>query len=189
MNCDEFDYMDASIYENCLLNCSTDQFNNLELGNNLRIFSQNILSFNRNFDSFSALLQQLECEIDIIILTETWISFAHYREINGYIGHHSFRSDRRGGGCSVYVRNELRSFLLPDFTISNVDIESVGVFVKGTKFELLVVGIYRPPHCSLIEFNIKLNEFLNATTPSKSCLLYTSPSPRDKRQSRMPSSA
>ena len=25
--------------------------------------------------------------------------------------------------------------------------------------------------------------------PSKSCLLYTSPSPRDKRQSRMPSSA
>ena len=26
-------------------------------------------------------------------------------------------------------------------------------------------------------------------TPDKSCLLYTSPSPRDKRQSRMPSSA
>ena len=25
--------------------------------------------------------------------------------------------------------------------------------------------------------------------PSKACLLYTSPSPRDKRQSRMPSSA
>ena len=27
------------------------------------------------------------------------------------------------------------------------------------------------------------------TTPGDSCLLYTSPSPRDKRQSRMPSSA
>ena len=29
----------------------------------------------------------------------------------------------------------------------------------------------------------------NARTQSSACLLYTSPSPRDKRQSRMPSSA
>ena len=31
--------------------------------------------------------------------------------------------------------------------------------------------------------------FLRADIIVKSCLLYTSPSPRDKRQSRMPSSA
>ena len=31
--------------------------------------------------------------------------------------------------------------------------------------------------------------FFNTFTPSYICLLYTSPSPRDKRQSRMPSSA
>ena len=38
-----------------------------------------------------------------------------------------------------------------------------------------------------------LEEFLQSIVPEsildKSCLLYTSPSPRDKRQSRMPSSA
>ena len=34
--------------------------------------------------------------------------------------------------------------------------------------------------------NAIINEFCNAFTD---CLLYTSPSPRDKRQSRMPSSA
>ena len=33
------------------------------------------------------------------------------------------------------------------------------------------------------------NELKLATGPYKACLLYTSPSPRDKRQSRMPSSA
>ena len=34
-----------------------------------------------------------------------------------------------------------------------------------------------------------LNQAENGETIIKSCLLYTSPSPRDKRQSRMPSSA
>ena len=34
-----------------------------------------------------------------------------------------------------------------------------------------------------------IREFIFITHHAKSCLLYTSPSPRDKRQSRMPSSA
>ena len=33
------------------------------------------------------------------------------------------------------------------------------------------------------------NDFILEIGPGKGCLLYTSPSPRDKRQSRMPSSA
>ena len=40
--------------------------------------------------------------------------------------------------------------------------------------------IYRDPKTMLQEYSLKLH---------KTCLLYTSPSPRDKRQSRMPSSA
>ena len=36
-------------------------------------------------------------------------------------------------------------------------------------------------------YNLQLKSEL--TRPDRSCLLYTSPSPRDKRQSRMPSSA
>ena len=35
----------------------------------------------------------------------------------------------------------------------------------------------------------KLNEIKELVKVNKCCLLYTSPSPRDKRQSRMPSSA
>ena len=34
-----------------------------------------------------------------------------------------------------------------------------------------------------------LDEFCNNDADRQTCLLYTSPSPRDKRQSRMPSSA
>ena len=38
-----------------------------------------------------------------------------------------------------------------------------------------------------IFYKLKLDRLAN--NPYRSCLLYTSPSPRDKRQSRMPSSA
>ena len=45
---------------------------------------------------------------------------------------------------------------------------------------------YFPP----IEFNEALIDVVNVLMDGlSSCLLYTSPSPRDKRQSRMPSSA
>ena len=41
----------------------------------------------------------------------------------------------------------------------------------------------------IYEHHIRLESVPNATEQAKTCLLYTSPSPRDKRQSRMPSSA
>ena len=41
-------------------------------------------------------------------------------------------------------------------------------------------------HLPLLEGKVLANMFFENST---SCLLYTSPSPRDKRQSRMPSSA
>ena len=42
---------------------------------------------------------------------------------------------------------------------------------------------------STINYNRKSKFIKSNSNTNKSCLLYTSPSPRDKRQSRMPSSA
>ena len=41
----------------------------------------------------------------------------------------------------------------------------------------------------LLNETVEINELEKNSDKSISCLLYTSPSPRDKRQSRMPSSA
>ena len=38
-------------------------------------------------------------------------------------------------------------------------------------------------------FGVKIGDLKKVLRKIKNCLLYTSPSPRDKRQSRMPSSA
>ena len=40
-----------------------------------------------------------------------------------------------------------------------------------------------------VNFTIGTNKTIGLLGPNGCCLLYTSPSPRDKRQSRMPSSA
>ena len=41
----------------------------------------------------------------------------------------------------------------------------------------------------LVEISVEKNEGMVTSTGSLSCLLYTSPSPRDVEESRMPSSA
>ena len=46
-----------------------------------------------------------------------------------------------------------------------------------------LIEVQKNSYKELTEFNVEAAEL------TKGCLLYTSPSPRDKRQSRMPSSA
>ena len=47
----------------------------------------------------------------------------------------------------------------------------------------------KPRVKKLIEKLVEHGIILDRSAPHRTCLLYTSPSPRDKRQSRMPSSA
>ena len=51
------------------------------------------------------------------------------------------------------------------------------------------VGTDEPAPPAIGEGVLTLQEAMRAAGASPACLLYTSPSPRDKRQSRMPSSA
>ena len=63
------------------------------------------------------------------------------------------------------------------------------LFLVPNKFDNTTIN---PENFLKLKGKIKIKETLliDKTIPEdKSCLLYTSPSPRDKRQSRMPSSA
>ena len=50
-------------------------------------------------------------------------------------------------------------------------------------------GIYASDLLVKSDLDVQIDLFEKMPTPFGFCLLYTSPSPRDKRQSRMPSSA
>ena len=63
------------------------------------------------------------------------------------------------------------------------DVESIGPEAQEVEAEAPPPAARRPRHVAeLAVFNTTARE-------NDDCLLYTSPSPRDKRQSRMPSSA
>ena len=61
----------------------------------------------------------------------------------------------------------------------------------GTRYLDLVNNVCHVGHChpKVVAAGQKQMEILSTNTRYIYCLLYTSPSPRDKRQSRMPSSA
>ena len=50
------------------------------------VFNQNIRSFNQNFESLSVFLSEIEKNIEIIVLTETWFTKDSCCSIEGYIG-------------------------------------------------------------------------------------------------------
>ena len=139
LNSDEYSF-------NC---CYTDisEFTDLQASapDNFNIFSQNIRSFDKNYDALSVFLNNLNSEIEIIILTETWFSNFHSCDIEGYKSYHVFRSEKRGGGVSIYVRNTIKSVIVSEKSCMYDFIECLTVQVSGLSNSLSVVGVYRPP--------------------------------------------
>ena len=65
------------------------EFNNLTANtDNLIILHQNIRSFHSNFDKLSNFLKNLDREVDILILTETWFREGLCSGVAGYKAFH-----------------------------------------------------------------------------------------------------
>lgn len=111
----------------------------------LRILSQNIRSINKNFDGLQILLERLAVDLDIIILTECWLSkniqvpiipsFRHFTTKRNY---------NQNDGVIIYIKNNIDAEV-----IEPTDTEEVTclVVVLG---DVSVIGVYRPH-----EFNNK----------------------------------
>ena len=140
----------------------TQQLNDLLVENHLVILQQNIRSYNRNFDSFSLLLNEISKQIDVIVLTETWFTESLCGNIEGYESYHVYRSDKSGGGVSVYVRCGLQSRKLPELTfISDIcEICTIEVMPnpKQRSNNIMISGIYRAPNAPMAPF---LNHLIN----------------------------
>lgn len=74
----------------------------------LKIFHVNIRSINKNFNNLLVLLHRINPSIDIIILTECWLSKSPYTP--SLPGFESFRTDykNQNDGVVTYIRSGLR---------------------------------------------------------------------------------
>lgn len=120
----------------------------------LKVINFNIRSVKKNMDEFILFLKSVRVEFHIIVLTETWLDDeAEFLDVAGYRAYHSVRTKRGGGGVSVLVSNEFDSKSIPNLSfVGNLyEMCSVEVVVGGKK--LNVLGVYRPPHGSIEDFN------------------------------------
>ena len=82
---------------------SIDSFDNSSINfNGLFLVSFNVRTFNKNFNGFSFYISKLNIIPDVIILTETRFSQGLTDNIPGYISFNSARSEKSGGGVSVF---------------------------------------------------------------------------------------
>lgn len=127
---------------------SINDFNNLSLSikHNFLIIHINIRSFNKNSDEFFAFISQCNRTPDIIVMTETWFSPENFKTIPNYQSFHTYRSTRRGGGVTIYIKSCYRAIKDETLSYANDIFEmcTVCVHLEGNE-RVRLHGIYRPP--------------------------------------------
>ena len=126
------------------------EFNNLTANtDNLIILHQNIRSFHSNFDKLSNFLKNLDREVDILILTETWFREGLCSGIAGYKAFHVNRPDKVGGGVSIYVKKTIHSVMNHNLSncsdICEACVVEINPNINDRKRSFVVVGVYKPP--------------------------------------------
>jgi len=150
-------------------NISVNNFSSLTFDlqdpSSLSIFHLNIRSFNRNSDELTVYLSQLTVKPVVIVLTETWFGEDNVSELNGYNGHHVYRSDRRGGGVSIFVSVGIvcNSVNRLCYIGNNMEICTVNLGIRG--IDLTVLGVYRPPDRDVHLFTDDINSILGEFRP------------------------
>lgn len=127
----------------------------------------NVRSMLKNFDEFYIYLINLNHSFSVIGLCETWLTNvnADYCNIPNYVSEHKFRSNRNGGGVSLFIRENIRYKLRNDVSVLNDIIECLFIELHDnahSERKSTIVGIvYRPPNCNLEEFNGLFNDIIS----------------------------
>ena len=81
-----------------------------------------------------------------------------------YISKHQVRSDRRGGGVSIYIHSSIKFKERPDFSIISKDIETLTLEILSDKTRNILANVlYRPPLGQYEQFENFLTTFFSQT--------------------------
>ena len=91
-------------------------------------------------------LNSINFTFSIICFSETWLDETNSTEnslyeLPNYMSKHQVRSDRRGGGVSIYVHKTFDLKVRSDLSINNKDIESISVEISSNKKRNSLVNI------------------------------------------------
>ena len=111
----------------------------------------------------------LDFTFSVICFSERWLdkldSFPY--DLSNYTSIDQKRSDRKGGGVSIYIRNSLNFISRPDLSINCDDIESLNLeIISDNTRNTLVNVLYQPPNGQFETFESFLTNFLVKTKNS-----------------------
>lgn len=121
--------------------CEPENCRNIIALDSLKILTQNIRSISANIHSFTTLLVRLSISLDIIILTECWLSCnPHIPAIDGYNSYSSNKWTNKNDGVVVYIKSNLANVIViePLFT----DASCLQILIEKTT---CILALYRPP--------------------------------------------
>jgi hypothetical protein len=132
----------------------------------LSFFSLNIRSIPKNLDKLSLFLDLLRFKFAFIGITENWLndSNADLYSLDGYIHEEKHRSNMRGGGVSLFIKNSIHYLIRDDLNIFENTAETLFIEIDKSVFNTnknIVIGvIYRIPDKDVNIFNTKFNNVL-----------------------------
>lgn len=125
---------------------------------NYNLFLQNIRSINCNFDSMLVLLSQINIDIDIIVLTECWLSStSSIPHLQGYESHTTNKSNvLQNDGVTLYIKKDGKNHIIEEPNIIDAN-----CLVAKISSDTAIVAIYRSPsYHNITNFLQSLNELL-----------------------------
>lgn len=115
---------------------------------NIYLWNARSIKSSKKFASFKANLKRVRANIDVIVLTETWImdtdvspKFDYY-SLKGY-NHIYLTRDRCGGGVSIYIKEKIQTRSC--VTCLRKDFEKIKIFINVNDKWTKLCAYYRPP--------------------------------------------
>ena len=133
----------------------------------LSLYHCNIRSLPNHISELNAHLLNLGHKFKFIGVSETWLNNnnSHLYSIDGYTNVHQVRNDKRGGGVSLFIDQDVK--YKERFDLNEVmrdKTESVFIEVPKEEFQTkkkLIIGeMYRPPNLPIADFIYSLQELL-----------------------------
>ena len=117
-----------------------------------------IRSCKKNFNNFIANFSNCINKFSCIIFTETWLSEDRDKvfSIPGFYCCNLYRN-QYGGGIKLYLKNDIKSKILDNFTVLNNVCEILTVELLYNDYKFLLMMVYHPP----TSFPIKNVEFVD----------------------------
>lgn len=129
----------------------------------ISLLTQNIRSINCNLPGFETLLSRIKINIDIIILTECWLSLTPViPQLESYLSYSTKNNFNQNDGVVLYVKDYL------EHTVEEaIFSDANGLIIKLGK-DTAILAIYRSPSTSNITpFLMTLDEHLKNVSLQK----------------------